>query len=331
MQQEAQRNNYWKNLATRLHKEGRYAEALRMYRQAILNKPEDADLCYNLGNLLRTIGQPDKAIGVYELAHRLNPRDPDILINLAPLYRSSHKLDAARHCYEKILELDPVNVTAKYFLDALQGTAPAQAPAAYIVELFDQYASTYDQHMDKVLKYRAPELLRRLLLSYGPARLRRFSTCDLGCGTGRSMQAFGHLVTTVDGYDLSPLMLQQAAEKNIYRQLIAGDCVETLLASAYSYELLVAADLIPYIGELNPLFAAVREKAKSQAFLLLSTEFQATGDSPQLLITGRYQHSLAYMQSCLRAHDLKLRAFQVETLRTQAQQPIHGGLYLIEV
>lgn len=330
--QEAQRNRrYWKILATTLHKEGRYAEALRIYRQAILTNPDDADLSYNLGNLLRTIGQNEKAIGVYEHAHRLNPKDPDILINLAPLYRSHQKLDKARQCYEKILQLDPENTTAHYFLTALAGGTPARAPAAYVIELFDQYAPTYDQHMNQVLKYRAPEALRSLLVSYGPTRTRRFLTCDLGCGTGRSMAAFHSLVTAVDGYDLSPAMLERAAEKNIYRQLIAGDCIETLSASTCSYELFIAADLMPYIGELDSLFAVIREKAKSPAFLLFSTEFQEAGDSPCLLVTGRYQHSLAYIQSRLKAHDMHLRAFQVEPLRMQAQQPIRGGLYLVEV
>jgi predicted TPR repeat methyltransferase len=73
------------------------------------------------------------------------------------------------------------------------------------------------------------------------------------------------------------------------------------------------------------------KKRNLRLFFLVSTEFQATGQSPQLLMTGRYQHSLAYVQSCLCAHGMKLRAFQLETLRTQAQQPIRGGLYLIEL
>jgi predicted TPR repeat methyltransferase len=330
--QDAQRNrHYWKILATTLHKEGRYAEALRIYRQAILTNPDDADLSYNLGNLLRTIGQNEKAIGFYEHAHRLNPSDPDILVNLAPLYRSNQKLDKARQCYEKILQIDPENTTAHYFLTALAGGTPARAPAAYVIELFDQYAPTYDHHMNQVLKYRAPEALRSLLASYGPTQARRFLTCDLGCGTGRSMAAFHKLVTAVDGYDLSPVMLERAAEKNIYRQLIVGDCIETLSASPCSYELFVAADLMPYIGELDSLFTVIRQKAKSPAFLLFSTEFQEAGDSPCLLVTGRYQHSLAYIQSRLKAHDMRLCAFQVEALRMQAQQPIQGGLYLVEL
>jgi predicted TPR repeat methyltransferase len=230
MQQDGQPGRlYWKILATTLHQQGRFAEALRIYRQAILTNPEDAGLSFNLGNLLRTIGQNEKAIGVYEHAHRLNPSDLDILINLAPLYRSSRKLDAARRCYQKILQLDPENVTAHYFLAALDGSTPSAAPADYVVELFNQYAPTYDQHMNQTLKYRGPELLRSLLLSYGPARQRRYTACDLGCGTGRSMEAFGHLVSEVDGFDLSPVMLKRAAEKNIYRQLIAGDCMKMLV------------------------------------------------------------------------------------------------------
>jgi predicted TPR repeat methyltransferase len=332
MHEDAPRSRlYWKILATTLHKQGRYAEALRIYRQAILLNPDDADLSYNLGNLLRTIGQTDKAIGVYEHAHRLNPKDPDILVNLAPLYRSSQKLDKAQQCYEKILALDPENVTAHYFLAALDGEMPARAPAAYVVELFDQYAATYDQHMNQVLKYRAPEMLRNLLHRYGPARGRRYEACDLGCGTGRSMEGFQKLVTHVDGYDLSPVMLERAAEKKIYRQLTAGDCIETLGASARCYDLFVAADLLPYIGEVDSLFAVIRQKAKSPAFLLFSTEFQESGNSPRLLISGRYQHSLAYIQSRLKAYGMSLRAFQVETLRLQAHAPIAGGIYLVEV
>jgi predicted TPR repeat methyltransferase len=329
--EELRSRRYWKILATTLHKEGRYAEALRIYRQAILMNPDDADLSYNLGNLLRTVGQNEKAISFYEHAHRLNPKDPDILINLAPLYRSGQKHEAARQCYEKILQLDPENATAHYFVSALSGKTPARAPAGYVTELFDQYAPTYDQHMNKVLKYRAPELLRNLLLNYAPTRGRRFLTCDLGCGTGRSMDALNHLISEVDGYDLSPVMLQHAAAKNIYRQLIAGDCIETLAAASTSYELFVAADFLPYIGALDPLLEVIREKAKSSSFLVFSTEFQERGESPRLLTTGRYQHSLAYMQSRLQAHSMRLRAFQVATLRLQSAEPIQGGIYLVEL
>lgn len=331
MQEEQPRSRlYWKILATTLHKEGRYAEALRIYRQAILMNPDDGDLCFNLGNLLRTIGQNEKAIGVYEHAHRIKPGDADILINLAPLYRSARRLQEARACYEKILTIDPENATAYYFLEAISGRTPERAPAAYVVELFDQYAPTYDQHMNQVLKYRAPELLKALLLSYAPARHRRFQSCDLGCGTGRSMEAFGQLTTLVDGYDLSPAMLERAAEKKIYRQLTAGDCIETLIHGDV-YELFVAADLIPYIGEVDSLFAVIREKSKAGAYILLSTELQKNPGPPHLQLTGRYEHSLRYMRERIDAHNMKLRAFQLETLRMQAEQPIRGGLYLIEL
>ncbi len=320
----------WKRLATQLHKAGRLAEALRIYRQAILRHPKDADLCFNLGNLLRSIGQPEKAIGVYELAHRINSQDIDILINLASLYRNSERHEDARRCYQKMLQLAPDDPTAPYFLAALDGQSPDRTPAAMVVELFDQYAPTYDQHMNKTLKYLGPELLRDLLLSYAPTRHRLFKTCDLGCGTGRSIEAFDHLVSEADGFDLSPVMLAHAAEKKLYRHLYAGDCLE-LLQTADSYELFLAADLAPYFGRLEPLFACLRKKAVSPAFLLMSTEYQTGTGGPTLQVTGRFQHSFAYVLSCIHGENMQLRAFRCQALREQAGQPILSGLYLVEI
>jgi len=331
MEQDAKRSGlYWKLMATQLHKAGRLAEALRIYRQAILMNPEDADLCFNLGNLLRTIGQSEKAIGVYELAHRINSQDIDILINLAPLYRSSQRPGDARRCYQKILQLAPDDPTAHYFLAALDGKSPDRAPAAMVVELFDQYAPTYDQHMNKTLKYLGPELLRSLLLSYAPTRHRVFKTCDLGCGTGRSIEAFEHLVSEVDGFDLSPVMLAHAAVKKLYRHLYEGDCLDQL-QEAESYELFLAADLVPYFGRLEPLFACVRKKAESPAFLLMSTEYQTGSGEPQLQLTGRFQHSFAYVLSCIHRENMHLRAFRCQALRQQGDQAILSGLYLVEI
>ncbi len=331
LEHDAKRSHlYWKVLATSLHQERRYPEALRIYRQAILLNPEDADLSFNLGNLLRTIGQNEKAIGAYEHAHRLNAADTDILSNLAPLYRSCQRWDDARLCYEKILQLNPDDPSATHFLSALNGEAPAQAPAGYVIELFDHYASNYDQHMGQVLLYRGPELLCALLMSHEPARLRRFKAADLGCGTGLSGEAFEHLITEIDGFDLSAGMLEKAEKKAIYRQLWQGDCAESL-QKADVYDLFIVADLIPYIGKLENLFAAIREKAKSPAYIVLSAEDLAEGDEPRLQLTGRYQHSRAYMQMCIDLHGMKLLSFKRQVLRQQGNTPIQAGLYLIEV
>ena len=62
--------------------------------------------------------------------------------------------------------------------------------------------------------------------------------------------------------DISENMIFEAKKLDIYDTLIVGDIVEKLNASHDKFDLLVALDVLIYIGDVKSTFQAVRKCCK---------------------------------------------------------------------
>lgn len=93
-------------------------------------------------------------------------------------------------------------------------------------ELYTEWASSYDAEVTAagyVTPKRAAEALRDTVEDLTAPLL------DMGCGTGLSGEAFRTAgFTTIDGADLTDEMLQRAAERELYRDLIRTDVSDPL-------------------------------------------------------------------------------------------------------
>jgi predicted TPR repeat methyltransferase len=67
------------------------------------------------------------------------------------------------------------------------------------------------------------------------------------------------------------------------------------------FDLIVAADVLVYLGDLQPLFVAVRARLKGNGLWLFTTEKSETGDFG-LGEKRRYRHSEAYLRGLADAH-----------------------------
>ena len=86
------------NMGSLLHEAGRFADAERVYRDAIKACGDDAQLLFNLGVLLGDMERKIEAMEAYEAALRGNPRLADCYYNLALLCEELKKpKDAIRH------------------------------------------------------------------------------------------------------------------------------------------------------------------------------------------------------------------------------------------
>ena len=95
---------------------------------------------------------------------------------------------------------------------------------------------------------------------------------DLGCGTGLAGVAFRDCVERLEGIDLSPGMVAEARAKGIYDALHVGEVVAHLKAATdRQFDLILAADVLVYVGDLAPLFLEVARVLASE-----------TGSSPSL-------------------------------------------------
>ena len=135
------------------------------------------------------------------------------------------------------------------------------------------------------------------------------------------------LTARLTGVDLSAGMLDQAKEKGIYNELVLADIVEHLKTTAERFDLLTAADLLAYVGNLELLFAGIRDASLPGAWFAFSTESTAAADYT-LNPTGRYSHSRHYVESLLTQFGYVLQSCDDITVRTQSEQPVAGNLFV---
>ena len=111
------------------------------------------------------------------------------------------------------------------------------------------WAPSYDATMDDRLDL-------PLLCSLASVRWGRIAAAvDLGCGTGRiGAWLKAHGVERVDGVDLCSAMLDRAATKRIYDNLLCADAADTGLAGK-GYELAISSFTICHLADLGGFYA----------------------------------------------------------------------------
>lgn len=307
----------------------KYHEAIASLKVAILSKPDHALSYYNLGNVMRTLGRDLEAIVYYKQCLRLNPDQRDAWINLAPLLRGQHQWQEARAAYQEILRLDPENETAHYMLQALDEHPPKRAPQSYVKGLFNDYARNFERHLLENLDYKAPHLLEQTLKTLplpNPTR-----GLDLGCGTGLAVKAFAQSVThSFDfvGVDLADQMVQKAKETHLYSKLYVKDILSYLKSASLEapFDLILALDTFPYLGDLEELFHLLRASLKSGGYLIFTTECLSSHsqEAYKLQTCGRFSHGKSYLEQLALDHSFKIGELSQVEVRQNAGETIHG-------
>ncbi len=278
---------------------GDTAEAIAVLREADLLSPNTMEIVLAFGEALAAAGALPAAIGEFQRAVRLSPRDGRPNWKMAQLWLEAGEPDKAEAEAETAVALHGVGeATAEELRAAAARMRTAnRANPGYVRHLFDQFAADYDTRMRAQLGYAAPGILRDLAgLLIDPNA--RFDILDLGCGTGLSGLAFKPIAKSLTGVDLSPKMLARARELKIYDTLIEGD-IEAYVH--WTFDIVVAADVLVYLGDLSKLFAVVRARLKHHGLWLFTTEKGEDQDFG-LGEKRRYRHSEAYLRRIADAH-----------------------------
>ncbi|PWF48437.1 tetratricopeptide repeat protein [Massilia glaciei] len=281
--------------ARALHGLHRFGEALRDYDRAIALKPDWAEARCWRGAALQRLQRFDEALAAYESALALKPDYPLAHQYRANTLRALGRPAEAVAAYRSALAQGGDATQIGYALAALGvGQAPAAAPAAYVAGLFDQYADHFDHHLVGVLGYQMPALLDAAIRrAFSP---RDADTLDLGCGTGLCgpyLRAYSkHLV----GVDLSEKMLDKARLAGCYDALFRSELAQYLSGRTDVCDLVVAADVFVYIGDLAPVFGAVHGALRPGGGFCFSVEACDSGEFT-LRPSNRFAHSLAYVRA----------------------------------
>jgi predicted TPR repeat methyltransferase len=240
-------------------------------------------------------------------------------------------LDAAAQAFRMSLAADPADAQGASGRLALIGQAepPDALPQAYVARLFDDYAWRFDKHLIKNLGYRAPALIADALSAVAPGR-GFASALDLGCGTGLMGAPLRERVGRLAGVDLSAAMIAKARERGLYDRLTVGDAAAVLTCEPPgSFDLIVAADALVYIGELAPLFAAVGLALTADGLFAFSVE-TCEGDGFKLEPTMRFAHSRSYIEATAREAGLRPLLIQPASTRREAGADAPGLICVFE-
>jgi predicted TPR repeat methyltransferase len=277
--------------------EGDFRAAAEVLEQALERAPDWAAAWFSLGEARERLGDVDAA---------------------ADAFRATLRLDVA----------DAQGATARLAFIG-QGDVPPGLPAAYVARLFDQYAPRFEAHLTGTLGYRAPALIGEALSAAAPGR--RFdSALDIGCGTGLMGVALRARVGRLTGVDLAPAMIAKAQERGAYDALIVGDATALLgRPPRAAFDLIVAADVLAYIGELAPLFGAIATALASGGLFAFSAE-TCEGQSFALGESMRFAHSRAYLEATARESTLSPLLIRSASIRREAKRDAPGLICVLE-
>lgn len=313
--------------AVTLQSMGRHEEATEAYRNAIEANPDYAEAWTSYGTLMQRSGDYQGALDCHDHALNLRPGSAQAHLHRANALRALKRSEEAVAAYRDALACGADPASVAYQLAALgAGEAPAMPPPQYVAALFDQYADDFDHHLQDVLQYRAPQLL---LAELDRAELLASETdvLDLGCGTGLCGALLRPYARTLAGVDLSPQMLEQARRRGVYDELAGADIVDHLQALPAPCGLLVAADVLVYLGDLQPVFRAARRALRlggAFAFTVEAADLARKAVDYELRPSGRYAHSQAYLEALAQAHGFEVRSIVPHVLRKDEGKDITG-------
>lgn len=320
------------NYGAALAEAGLLDQAIEVMRAALARAPGDALTWRNLGQALSAKGDPKAAQEALLTAAQLTPEAPEAWLALAHAHAEAGEQVGARAAAQAALACagrDRAAVEqARFMLAALgEGEAPARAPAGYVRKLFDQFAPRFDAELEGRLEYRTPALLAEALAAVVPAQ-GLLTVLDLGCGTGLSGAALKPFARRLEGVDLSPRMLDAARGKGLYAALHEADLLAFLPTRRAGYDLIVAADVLNYLGELAAPLAAMRAALKPGGLAAFSLEL---GDvAPFALGEGmRYRHEPAAARAAAEASGFAVVSDARVTLRRERGAPVAGLLLVL--
>jgi predicted TPR repeat methyltransferase len=277
-----------------------YVDAVDAYDRALASSPQAEVWCAR-GTALRKLGDAAAALASYDRALTLRADYVQAVHYRANALRLLGRRDEAIDAYRRARDLGADATEMGFALAALgDGALPSAAPADYIKGLFDQYAGHFDTHLVAVLGYRTPALLEALLARHLPDAHPCFAAAlDLGCGTGLCAPFLRPLARTLMGVDLSDNMLDKARSLGLYDTLACADIGVFLQDKIACYELVLAADVFVYFGDLAPVFGQVRRALREGGLFAFSTETLAgSGDACGYAITAsnRFAHAPGYLE-----------------------------------
>lgn len=283
---------------------------------------------YNLGVLFSMKERHEDALHYFHEALKIHPNDFSTYLNCGNIFLKTNNLEKAIFNYQNAAKIRPDDPETHHILLALtQEKTPDNAPKAYVSHLFDQYAPYYEKHLIECLRYEVPKKIFEMIQRECTfLENHQWEIVDAGCGTGLCGELFKPFSKKLIGIDLSEKMIAIATEKKIYDELIVDD-ITTALNQFSHQNLIIAADVFTYIGDLNAIFLAAKKALASNGFFIFTAE--KTHQKNFLLQSSiRFAHNQSYLESLIEHYEFECICFENVILRKQKNESVEGYLVL---
>lgn len=300
-----------------------------------------ADRRADYARMLADSGDPAGGAELMEQALELAPAWAAGWFNLGLYREKAGDRAGAAAAFERVVALDPEDLFGAPLNLAALGVVPtpARPSSRYIERLFDDYAERFDRSLVGKLGYGVPANLAALL-SLLPDLPKYFRLAvDLGCGTGLLGAEIRARAERLEGFDLSRRMLAKAAEKGLYDRLDVADL--SLPASdsglfganlpLHRADLVVATDVMIYLGDLDNIFNLTLELAAPRAIFAFSVEDADEGGDFRLAHSLRYAHSVPYVEAVCDRFGFAIIGRQATVIREDNGAPISGMLFVAQL
>lgn len=314
-------------LARIQHEQNRLAEAVSNYRTVLVFRPDLSEVHANLANALQSLGRSSEAEKSFRQALEIKPDFAEMYCGLGHALRDQNKFSEAAKSYQNALEFRSTYPEAKHFLAVVSGANPEYTDPDYVIALFDTYADQFDEHLIEDLAYDIPRELTAALQEVR-SDLKDLVVLDLGCGTGLCGPLLRSFAKTLIGIDLSTRMLVQAAARQVYDQCIQSDMVAFLDTQSQSSDLIIAADVLPYIGNLEPLFSTSFAALRPEGLLTFSIE-EGVEDYALKAPSGRFFHSPTYVRTQSAMAGFTEILARETVVRTENGEPSAGWIFIL--
>lgn len=320
--------------AVALNRLGRHAPARVTLQRLLLSEPEHAPAWMLLGQTLQALHDALAARAAYERAVVLQPDLAPAWMHLGLLLKDLDQEASALAALQQARLAGGDAALLDFFGAALAGAsaapgsaAPGSAPPAYVRGLFDTYAPDFETHLVSALHYRG-----HLAVTQAAAACHRGGAAlalDLGCGSGLCGPLLRPLALRVEGVDLSPSMVRQTQACGAYDAVHETDLVAHLQRCTGALDIVVAADVFIYLGELDAVFSALARLLAPGGVFAFTAE-HAKGPAPWILQPSlRYAHSEVGLRDLAARHQLRVLVLRAETLREEQGEPVVGWVVVL--
>lgn len=353
------------NLANVCFEEKQYSQAKGYAERALLSDPENAAALSLLGNALLNMKNYDEAITILTRLLNLCPLDFWAANSLSQAWQkkgnfslafsyalraveksggdASQQLNLNYLLYETAQEKGAASIArevdlwerkfgsdpqVKFMIRALRNDRDAGiADSGYVNTVFDVFAADFETVLAG-LDYAAPQYVSEFAAGfYGGLKWKKLRILDAGCGTGLCAPFLKKYASWhgLEGVDLSSGMLAEAARKKLYARLYCQELCAFLSGHKKRYDLIAAADVLTYFGDLDSVFAGFAFALKKNGRIIFTVTQNVYDDSDWYLhLSGRFAHRFSYLQNTLGKHGFNIEKSELKQLRTEGGEKVMG-------